>query len=114
MAKRTRQYSDVAQLFRVLSDETRLRIVDELQEGPRNVTTLVKKLKIAQPTVSHHLAIMRMAGVVLPRRSGKSVFYSLAAETVPGEKGLAALLNGEVGMRIGGFVLGLSKTVKTS
>jgi len=113
MAKRTRQYADIAQLFRVLSDETRLRIIDQLQGGDCNVTTLVKKLKVAQPTVSHHLAIMRMAGVVDARRSGKAVFYSLAADPVQGQKALAAMLSAE-GMRIGGVVFGMSKGAKKS
>lgn len=96
-------------MLRVLSDETRLRIVEELQGGESNVTSLVKKLKIAQPTVSHHLAIMRMAGIVSAKRCGKEVRYTLQAQQLATEKAVASLLSGGAGLRIGNIVIGLAK-----
>ena len=68
----------LAQLFRVLSDQTRLRLVVTLQtDGEQHVTGLCKRLRAPQPTVSHHLGLLRVHGLVRARRQGKLVFYSL-------------------------------------
>ena len=67
----------LASLFRVLSDSTRLRILSSLAEGERNVGSLCEELKLPQPTVSHHLGLLRVNNIVGNRRSGKQVFYSL-------------------------------------
>jgi ArsR family transcriptional regulator len=64
-------------LFRLLSDKTRLNILCMLSAGERNVTSLCEELKLPQPTVSHHLGLLRMSNVISNRRSGKQVFYSL-------------------------------------
>ena len=69
---------NLSQIFRVLSDSTRLRLVITLQEkGEQHVTQLCKRLRAPQPTVSHHLGLLRVHGLVRPRRQGKLVFYSL-------------------------------------
>ena len=67
----------LSSLFRLLSDKTRLSILMRLSEGERNVTTLCEELALPQPTVSHHLGLLRMNNVVGNRRHGKQVFYAL-------------------------------------
>ena len=69
--------SNLAQLFRLLSDKTRLQIVLLLAEGERNVTSLCEELSLPQPTVSHHLGLLRMNRVILNKRHGKQVIYTL-------------------------------------
>jgi DNA-binding transcriptional ArsR family regulator len=64
-------------LFRLLSDKTRLNILFLLGQGERNVTALCGELKLPQPTVSHHLGLLRMSNVISNRRNGKQVYYSL-------------------------------------
>ena len=64
-------------LFRLLSDKTRLNILLLLSAGERNVSSLCEALALPQPTVSHHLGLLRMNSVIANRRSGKQVFYSL-------------------------------------
>jgi ArsR family transcriptional regulator len=64
-------------LFRLLSDETRLSIMMLLTQGERNVTSLCEELKLPQPTVSHHLGLLRMSNLISNRRNGKQVFYGL-------------------------------------
>lgn len=64
-------------LFRLLSDKTRLNILLLLAEGERNVTTLCNELQLPQPTVSHHLGLLRMNNLIGNRRAGKQVFYTL-------------------------------------
>lgn len=64
-------------MFRLLTDKTRLNILMILAVGERNVTSLCEDLKLPQPTVSHHLGLLRMSNVISNRRAGKQVFYGL-------------------------------------
>jgi len=76
-------------LFQLLSDKTRIRILLVLAEGERNVTTLCKCLGLPQPTVSHHLGVMRARNLIGNRRQGKQIFYALNGAVSPiGNRGL--------------------------
>ena len=67
---------DLVQLFKLLADETRLRILFYLmQQEELNVRTLCELLDQSQPAVSHHLALLRVAGMIECRRDGKHNFY---------------------------------------
>lgn len=69
---------DLVQVFKLLSDETRLRILMYLaREGELHVTALCERLDQSQPAVSHHLALLRVAGLIEARRDGKHNFYSI-------------------------------------
>jgi DNA-binding transcriptional ArsR family regulator len=71
--------AELTSLFRILSDKTRLSIVLILSHGQRNVTSLCNELSLPQPTVSHHLGLLRMNDIVTARRQGKQVFYGLTS-----------------------------------
>jgi len=69
---------DLVKLFKLLSDETRLRILFSLmQEEELHVRALCELLEQSQPAVSHHLALLRVAGLIDRRREGKHNFYHL-------------------------------------
>ena len=69
---------DLVQVFKLLSDETRLRVLLYLlREKELHVTALCDKLGQSQPAVSHHLALLRVAGLIEARRDGKHNFYSV-------------------------------------
>jgi len=69
---------EVVHIFRLLSDESRLRILAYLtQHGELHVSDLCARLGQSQPAVSHHLALLRVAGLIEPRREGKHNFYSV-------------------------------------
>jgi len=71
-----RVVSDLVQLFKLLADETRLRILFFLrQTGELNVLELCSRLRQRQPSVSHHLALLRVAGLIEMRRQGKHNYY---------------------------------------
>ena len=70
-------------LFRLLGDRTRLAILRELTGGEINVGTLCDILKLPQPTVSHHLSLLRVSGLIDNRRAGKQVFYRLNGRVSP-------------------------------
>ena len=65
-------------LFHSLSDGTRLAIVRRLAEGEARVADLVGELRLAQSTVSAHMACLRDCNLVEGRPQGRQVFYSLA------------------------------------
>ena len=65
-------------LFKLLADETRLRIIRALLEAPLTVGEIGQALALAQSTTSRHLAAMRSGGLVTDRREGAFAWYSLA------------------------------------
>ena len=72
---------ELGQAFKLLSDETRLRILYLLVSNDQlNVTALCNELKQSQPAVSHHLALLRVAGIIVARRDGKHNFYTVRPE----------------------------------
>ncbi len=77
MESTERDLDQLIAMFRLLSDKTRLNILMLLVAGERNVTFLCEQLKLPQPTVSHHLALLRLSSVIGNRRMGKQVFYRL-------------------------------------
>ena len=67
---------------KALADETRQKIMKLCCCKWLSVTEMVKQLDVAQPTVSHHLAILKEAGLVDVRPDGKQTFYTLNQERV--------------------------------
>ena len=64
--------------FRALGDETRLRILEHLVAGERSVSDLIVLVDVGQSLMSHHLRILREAGLVIDRRDGRWIHYSIA------------------------------------
>ena len=67
----------MAEIFKVLSDPTRLKIVQALEIDELCVCDIASLMKLSQPSVSHHLKTLRQTGIVKYRRSGKMAIYSL-------------------------------------
>ena len=74
------QASALAELLRTLGDATRLRILTALDGVCVPVTAVVEATGVRQPTVSHHLRILRDRGLVVGQRRGGFVYYCLATE----------------------------------
>ncbi|MCH9648975.1 MAG: metalloregulator ArsR/SmtB family transcription factor [Deltaproteobacteria bacterium] len=70
--------SDCAERLRVLADRTRLEVVRLLFTGAKHVGELNESLAIDQSLLSHHLRVLREAGLVIGERDGKAVLYRLA------------------------------------
>jgi len=66
-----------AESFKVLSVETRIKIIELLKAGPLSVSTITEALGISQSAVSQHLRILKQAGLVADERKGYHIFYSL-------------------------------------
>lgn len=67
----------ISDFFKVLGDETRMKIIYALSHEELCVTDLAAALEMTQSAVSHQLKLLRMANQVKSRREGKSIFYSL-------------------------------------
>ena len=68
---------DLTDIFRVLGDPTRLRILDALSRGELCVGDLAGQLRVTESAVSHQLRLLRSARLVRARRAGRMIFYSL-------------------------------------
>ena len=71
----------IANIFKALSDDTRLRVVKLLQKRELCVCELMQVLDMSQPRISRHMSVLKNAGLVEDRREGKWVYYSLKNET---------------------------------
>lgn len=74
----------VADVFKLLGDPTRVRIVDALSHGERCVCDIASLIGISESAVSHQLRLLRAARLVRARRSGRLAFYSLDDHHVVG------------------------------
>lgn len=73
---------NLAELFKVFGDSTRIRILFVLFEAEVCVCDLAKALNMTQSAISHQLRILKQSKLVKNRREGKSIFYSLADDHV--------------------------------
>ena len=94
------QFEQLAGLFRLLSDRTRLHLLMLLSDGERNVTSLCDTLQLPQPTVSHHLGLLRMSNVIENRRDGKQVFYALNGRVGQADEGALQITTDTYTVRI--------------
>ena len=81
MPEETELY-DLAELFKVFGDSTRIRILFVLSSAEVCVCDLARVLNMTQSAISHQLRILKQNKLVKSRREGKSIFYSLADEHV--------------------------------
>ena len=68
--------------YSALSDPTRRRILAALQDGARPVGELVTELEVSQPTVSHHLKVLRDAGLLTSERRASWVYYAVVPDAL--------------------------------
>lgn len=73
---------DLAELFKIFGDSTRIRILYVLFEAEVCVCDIAEVLKMTQSAISHQLRLLKQAKLVKSRRDGKTVYYSLADDHV--------------------------------
>lgn len=73
---------DLAELFKVFGDSTRIKILHSLLDTEMNVTEIAENLKMTQPAISQQLRVLKSSGLVKFRREGKSLIYFLADDHV--------------------------------
>lgn len=70
----------LAQMFKALCDENRIRILKLLQSGEKCACVLLEDLQITQPTLSHHMKILCDSDIVVGRKDGKWTHYSISEQ----------------------------------
>lgn len=73
---------DCVAFCRAMADETRQRILELLMEKDMCVGDIVAAFGLSQPTISHHLTLLRQLGLVTSRKEGKQVIYSINRDNV--------------------------------
>jgi len=73
---------DVAELFRTLSDPSRVRIIAALLDGELNISAIVEAVGLSQSAVSHQMRSLRQMRIVRGRKVGRQVFYCLDDEHI--------------------------------
>lgn len=74
--------SDLAELFKMFADSTRIKILYTLLDGSKSVNEIASELEMNQPAISHQLKILKSQKLVRGIRDGKSIYYSLDDEHV--------------------------------
>ena len=73
---------EAAELFKILSVDKRIEIIELLKKEPMNVNALAAALKITQSAVSQHLRVLKSTGLVQDERQGYWIYYSLKRDTL--------------------------------
>lgn len=92
---KVKELRETVDVCRMLADQTRASIVAMLSKGSESVGTLCRELKLPQPTTSHHLALLRMSGLVQRMRKGRQMFYTLNRDMLTPVKQFLAIRLGE-------------------
>jgi DNA-binding transcriptional ArsR family regulator len=73
---------DLVKIFKALADKTRQDILEILAEHERNVSDICAEFRTTQPTISHHLQILKNCNLVDSRKQGKNIYYYVKQEIV--------------------------------
>ncbi len=82
LVKTDQTFESAADLFRVMSAPMRLKIINCLCDGEKNVSYLLTKVNTTQPNMSQHLNTLYQAGILGKRREGVQIFYHIADQRI--------------------------------
>lgn len=78
----TEMFERAAELFRVMAAPMRLRVINALCDGEKNVSELLERIETTQPNMSQHLSMLYKAGVLSKRRDGAQIYYRIADKKI--------------------------------
>ena len=73
-------HAEDAKVFKAFCDETRLLVLSLLQTGEKCACVLLENVNVSQPTLSHHMKVLVDSGVVVARRQGRWIHYSISTK----------------------------------
>ncbi|HAN58478.1 MAG TPA: transcriptional regulator [Erysipelotrichaceae bacterium] len=76
------ELGDLAELFKMFGDSTRIKILYDLFDGEKNVSEITEDLDMTQSAISHQLKILKTSKLITSRREGKAMYYCLADDHV--------------------------------
>ena len=72
----------IALIFKAFCDENRVRIIKLLRSGEKCACKILEEIHVTQPTLSHHMKILCDSGIVIGRKEGKWMYYSISSEGI--------------------------------
>lgn len=90
----SKNYTDNANIFKALGDENRLKILELLLDGEKCVNELLEAVSIGQSTLSHHIKLMCVSGIIKSRKACTATYYSINHEGAEAAVSLLAELTG--------------------
>lgn len=75
-------FDRAAELFRVMAAPMRLRVINALCDGEKNVSELLQRIDTTQPNMSQHLNMLYKAGVLSKRREGAQIYYRISDKKI--------------------------------
>lgn len=87
-------YTDNANVFKALSDENRLKVLELLLDGEKCVSEILEKMSIGQSTLSHHIKLMCVSGIIKSRKAGTATYYSINPDGAKSAIELLSMLTG--------------------
>lgn len=73
---------DIGKVCKALADGTRREILELLKEGDRSAGEIASKFDLTKPAISHHLSVLKGAGLAVERREGQQIIYSLVEASI--------------------------------
>lgn len=73
---------DLGKVFKAVADGTRREILAMLREGDLSAGEIAAKFSLTKPAISHHLSVLKEAGLAVERRAGQQIIYSLREDSV--------------------------------
>lgn len=74
------EVKNITVIFKAFCDENRIKILQLLADGEKCACKLLEEMNVTQPTLSHHMKILCDSGIVVGRKEGKWMHYSVSAE----------------------------------
>lgn len=75
-----KQISNLSSLLKLVGEESRLKLLCLLRQGEHCVCEMLEHFDMSQSLISHHLSDLKEAGLIIDRKEGRQVFYSLTSE----------------------------------
>ena len=74
--------ADVGKVFKAVADSTRRGILEHLREGDLSAGEIADRFRLTKPAISHHLSVLKEAGLAVERREGQHIIYSLREDSI--------------------------------
>lgn len=82
----------IATMFKAFCDDNRIKILHLLSSGEKCACNLLEEMNVSQPTLSHHMKILCDSGIVIGRKEGKWMHYSISEEGIAQAKGYLEMI----------------------
>ncbi len=73
---------EIGKIFKAIADGTRRQILEVLRQGELSAGAIAKRFEMTKPAISHHLSALKEAGLVIDKRKGQKIIYSIKQDSI--------------------------------